>query len=97
MRVQNETIALGCTRAVVGLSASVLVASLPYQACVEIGLISGGTLEMSGTTGAWGAGRPFTTQANNDHIKVNGPAPFYLCASGATCVAHITYCFTQVP
>lgn len=99
MRAQNEAVAIGVTRAVVGLSAAVQVAAIANQAWIEIGLMSaGGTLYVSGTTNGWASGRPFAGTNTNDHLQIWGaPTNVYLLAVGATMTAHITYYLTSSP
>lgn len=98
MRTQSEALAIGVTRAVIGLSTSVQVAPINYQAWVEIGVVSGGTLYISGVTNGWASARPFAGTNTNDHLRIQGaPSNVYLLATGATVTAHITYYLTQVP
>jgi hypothetical protein len=94
--MQNEqTLAIGVTRVTVGLSAPVQIIAQKYCNWTEIGLITGGTLEIAGSTVGWGAGRPFASQAQNDHLNFGGSPMFWLYAAGATCVAHITWHFNR--
>ena len=95
MREQNDVAGVTIARIAVGLSTSISLAPINYQTGIMIGLISGGTLEVSGVTGAWGAGRPFNGVATSEVMTIPGSPQLYLTAGGATCVAHVTYLLTR--
>ena len=95
-RAQNDIMAVGMTRAVIGLSTSIQVSPIAYQARIELGQLTGGTLFLGGITANWATGRQFAN-TTGDHIDIQGAPIMYLCAAGATCTAHITYFLTTVP
>ena len=92
---------IGATRITVGLSALVKVSPLAYGRGGVIKIFSGGgTLEivaqpiaLTGSSAAgWGAGYPL---AAAEVKAIDGPATFYLAATGATMVA--AYCINYSP
>ena len=92
MATQSEVLAAGATLFYVGLSALIKVAPAPFTFGMYLkNVAGGGTLELapipngyslsgSGCTG-WGGGYPI---AAGETIALDGPATFYLAASGAT-------------
>jgi len=96
-RLQNDALAIGVTQINVGLSTTIAVSPINYQSRIEIGQISGGTLFVSGVTGAWITGRPFIAANNTfNNFCVDGAPPVYR-SRGRYCVVHLTYYLTQVP
>lgn len=92
----NRILALGATRISVGLSAIIKVAGQAGQGQGYFKIFSGGgTLEivqpppaLTGSSAAgWAAGYPVGA---SEIMTTNGPAAFYLAATGATMV--VAYC-----
>jgi hypothetical protein len=92
---------IGATRITIGLSALVKVSPMAFAKGGVIKIFSGGgTLEiipqpiaLSGTSAAgWGNGYPL---AAAEVKAIDGPATFYLAATGATMVA--AYCVNYSP
>lgn len=90
MMTQNDASVLGATQFAVGLSAIIKMQPTAYQYFQKIKILSGGgTLEIvtppAALTGVsasgWGAGYPVGA---SEVISTDGPAVFYLAASGAT-------------
>lgn len=93
MATQSDVYSAGSTRISVGLSAIIKVTPLQYQQLSQLKIFSGGgTLEvvptpiaLSGSSAAgWGLGYPVGA---SEVVTMNGPAVFYLAATGATMVA----------
>lgn len=92
MSTQLYMSGLGATRIPVGLSQVIRLQMGDYQTVSAFKIISGGTLEivkpqLSGTStaagSAWGTGYPVGT---SEVVAVNGPAVYYLAATGTTVV-----------
>lgn len=92
MSTQMYMSGLGATRIAVGLSQVLRLSMGDYQTVSAFKIVSGGTLEIvkpqfSGTStaagAAWGTGYPLGA---TEVVAVNGPAVYYLAASGATVV-----------
>lgn len=94
---QNEIMVVGATQIPVGLSAIIAVRPTAYEYGVGIKISSGGgTLEIAptpigyslsgtGCTG-WGAGYSI---GGAEAVSIQGPATFYLQATGATMIAAV--------
>lgn len=90
MATQSEIVVVGSTQIAVGLSAivGIGIAARDYNKTFKI-LGGGGTLEITSLPGAlsgagatgWGIGYPVGA---SEIVSINGPAHFYLAASGAT-------------
>lgn len=88
---QNDTVLVGATRIAIGTSTILKISAQPFQNSYAFKYLSGGSLEVCempiALTGAsatgWGTGYLLGT---NEAVGVNGPATYYLAASGATAV-----------
>lgn len=98
---QNEVNAVGATTIPVGLSAIIKIQAGAYQNGFALKILSGGgTLEiskppiaLSGTSATgWATGYPLGAL---ETFSINGPATFYLAATGATMVASMTIAYTS--
>ncbi len=98
MATQYEASVIGATHVVVGLSMTVAIYPTIYCFAQNLKILSGGgTLEIitpgttlgpgTGATG-WGTGYPIGA---NEVISWDGPARFYLAATGATMIASLVY------
>lgn len=100
-RTQNEVSVIGATKVIVGLSQIIRVTAGNYQCAETFKYFSGGSLEfvepvLSGASTAaasgWGTGYLLGT---NEAINIEGPAAFYLAATGATVTAMLLSGRTQ--
>lgn len=100
---QNELYVIGATQIPVGLSQVIRIKGDPYQYSTALKYGSGGSLEIvcpqfsgsstaSGGTNAWGKGYLLST---SETMAWDGNAVVYLCATGATAVAHVTIGYTS--
>lgn len=97
---QNDSVGIGATRIVVGLSAIVKVTPGAYWYSDTLKITAaGGTLEivpvpvaLSGSSAAgWGLGYML---GGTEVYNIGGPAKFYLAATGATMIASLAIGFT---
>lgn len=88
--MQDKISAVGATRYTIGLSQILRISPLPNQVVTSLKYASGGSIEivnpiLSGSSTAaasgWGAGYLL---GSTEVFTVQGPATFYLAASGAT-------------
>lgn len=96
----TDVYAVGATRINVGTSAIIRVKASDYVRGYQMKIISGGgTLEivplplaLTGTSAVyWGTGYPVGA---TEVVEINGPAAYYLAATGATMVVGINLLFT---
>ena len=73
-------------RFTIGTNTTIGITIVPGQIAVAIKLLSGGTLEISGSTVAGGSQVAYP-MSSNEVVNLDMPGKFWLAASGATCVA----------
>lgn len=103
MAIQNDTVVLGATQiAIPALSGTAFPYKVqPAAGCVGAWLsrLSGGSLEilpntiLNKTISGATAGNLGYVLASGEIVQIDGPAAFYLAATGATAVAQIGFKF----
>ena len=95
MSTQNELLAIGATRIAVGMSSIIKCSPTAYSFGINLKILSGGgTLEIVSSppslTGASSAvhGTGYPVGAS-ESVTFDGPATFYLLATGATMVCTV--------
>lgn len=100
MATQSDVYAMGATRIQIGLSAIIKCSGFAYEQGFNLKIFSGGgTLEIVPTplalTGSsaigWGLGYPIGA---SEVVSIQGPATFYLAATGATMVVAQAIAYT---
>lgn len=93
MATQAEIVYVGATQLVVGVSSILKVQPSAYSFGYNLKLFSGSSLEFVNScatltgTGATGWGTGYLI-GSSESVTFDGPATFYLAATGATAVVH---------
>ncbi len=95
MSLQNGNYALGSTWALIGLSGPTVVESPAYAQGGYIQQQSAGTLWLGGISKIPGVSGMFWINTATERFEWEGPARFYLYATGATVTAGICFKFSS--
>lgn len=94
MARESDAALVGATRIAVGLSAIIKISPYSNAIMTQLKYISGGSCEvvnvpvaLTGSSAAgWGAGFLMPSNDASMFVPINGPATFYLAASGSTSI-----------